>query len=178
MFPRLKFRVQNFLLTLVNVWGVNRSLLPKGHEIHSTRKLKHCSCVFFRVRVSGSEVNKRISFSKQLPQVLPLKVSGLLSLSPLSLWLLLQETMGSPSDCQASPVIPNESRAPLNTAVIQFPQGSGTTRHRLMWAGWECWAGDFCWIYTYVRFQGLKLCSPSQRSQLRQKGPSVAPVFA
>lgn len=130
----------------------------------------HCSCLFFSVGVSGSAVNKRISFSKQLPQVLPLKASNLLSLSPLTLWLLLLETMGSPSDCQASPVIPNESRAPLNTAVIQFPQGSGPTRHRLTWAGWECWAGGFLSdlrIYTISGFNAMlplpKGCSLGRR---------------
>lgn len=75
-------------------------------------------------------------------------------------------------------VIPNESQAPLNTAVIQFPWGPGATRHRQTWAGWECWAGDFCRIYTYIRFQGLNLSSPSPRSEPRRKGPSVSPVSA
>lgn len=92
----------------MSFWGVNKFLFQKGHEIRSTPKLKHCVCVFFNVGVSGTEVNKRISFSKQLPQVLPFKVSDLLPLSPLSLWLLLQWTVGSPLDCRASPVNPNE----------------------------------------------------------------------
>ncbi|KAI4813092.1 hypothetical protein KUCAC02_024440, partial [Chaenocephalus aceratus] len=40
------------------------------------------------------------------------------------------ETTAGPSACRESPVIPNESRPALNTAVIQFPWGPGATRHR------------------------------------------------
>lgn len=36
--------------------------------------------------------------------------------------------------------------------------------------------GDFCRIYTYIQFQGLKQGSPSPRLQLRLKGTSVDPV--
>lgn len=76
-----------------------------------------------------------------------------------------------PSACQASPVIPNESWAALNTLLLSSFRGDpGATRHRQTWAGWECWAGDFCRIYTYIRFQGLKLTSPSPRSAPRRKG--------
>ncbi|CAB1423075.1 unnamed protein product [Pleuronectes platessa] len=39
---------------------------------------------------------------------------------------------------QAPPVVPDESPAPLNTAVIHFPWGPGASIHRDPWAGWEC----------------------------------------
>lgn len=87
----------------------------------------------------------------------------------------LQESVDSPSERQPSPVTQTQSQAPLKTAVIQFPLGSAT-RRRPKWAGWEWWAGDFCRIYTYIQFQGLKLGSPSPRLQLRLKGASVDPV--
>lgn len=80
IFPPLLFNINHVVM---NFWGVNKFLFPKGHEIHSTPKLKHCICEFFNAGVSGTEVNKRISFWKQSPQVLPFKVSDLLPLSPL-----------------------------------------------------------------------------------------------
>lgn len=85
----------------------------------------------------------------------------------------LQETLDSPSERQPSPVIHTQSKAPLKTAVIQL---GSATRHGPKWAGRECGAGDFCRIYTYIQFQGLKLGSPSPRLQLRLKGTSVEPV--
>lgn len=84
-----------------------------------------------------------------------------------------QETLDSPSERQPSPVIQTQSQAPLKTAVIQL---GSATRHGPKWAGRECGAGDFCRIYTYIQFQGLKLGSPSPRLQLRLKGTSVDPV--
>lgn len=36
--------------------------------------------------------------------------------------------------------------------------------------------GDFCRIYTYIQFQGLRRGSPSPRLQLKLKGASVDPV--
>ena len=106
---------------------------------------------------------------------LTLKVSNLLSLSPLSLSGYCWRPWTVPSACQASPVIPNESWAALNTLLLSSFRGDpGATRHRQTWAGWECWAGDFCRIYTYIRFQGLKLTSPSPRSAPRQKGLPVS----
>lgn len=75
----------------------------------------------------------------------------------------------------AEPRYPTPVPGSSENAVIQFPPGSAT-RRRPKRAGWERWAGDFCRIYTYIEFQGLKLGSPSPRLQLRLKGASVDPV--
>lgn len=80
-----------------------------------------------------------------------------------------------PSACQASPVIPNESWAALNTLLLSSFRGDpGATRHGQTWAGWECWAGDFCRIYTYIRFQGFKTNFPLPKVGAQAKGLPVS----
>lgn len=140
----------------------------RGCEIPPQQTAAWQLCVF-QCWGSISELKKRISFSKQSLQLLPLKVSNLLSLSALA------RNRGQSLRASAEPCYPNPIPSSSKTAVIQFPPGSAA-RRRPKWAGWECWVGDFCRIYTYIQFQGLKLGSPSPRLQLRLKGTSVVPV--
>lgn len=112
MFPTVK---KNSVDSCGIFWGVNRL-----SEVHQTHKI--ISAV-----VWGEQEHRPPCKTSTLT----LKVSNLLSLSPLSLRLLLQETTDGPLGLSGEPCYPKWILScSKHTAVIQFPWGPWSYKAR------------------------------------------------